>query len=245
MSYTKHIDNKSFKKTRTIYLFYFLIAILLLIGVCSVPYCLSLVEEINSYAPLIVLGFVPVLLYYAYQGYTMLIYGEMYVSNGVIYYRGYDKGWFPKKIHAEIPLSEIHSISTITEEITRNFPIELLCIKTADSSIFLNVSSFAKTSMLKTLTAQMLECNPSPTPVHENITLNLHKPAIFFYPRYLRVFINGNKRTFNKDSKVYSFQVRTGDIVSIKYSNMFRIFRIIQSDTIDLMLDLKIDRISR
>ena len=84
MSYTKHIDNKSFKKTRAIYLFYFLIAILLLIGVCSVPYCLSLVEEINSYAPLIVLAFVPVLLYYAYQGYTMLIYGEMSVSNGVI-----------------------------------------------------------------------------------------------------------------------------------------------------------------
>ena len=236
MSYNKEIHDSSFKKTRLIYLWYILLAILLFMGIAIVPYCFSLAEEVASNIPLLILVFVPIPIFYAYQGYTMFVSGEMSVSNGTVYYRGYDKGWVPKKRNVEIPISEIQSIGIVQEKFTKT-SIEMLCIKTADSSIFINVSSFAKTSMLKALTACMLECRPVLTSARENVTLNLHKPSYYkFYLRYLRVFVNGNEQTFNKEDEVYSFQISTGDVVSVKCYNDFRILRVMQPETIDLML---------
>jgi hypothetical protein len=167
----------------------------------------------------------------------MLIHGDMSFSNGTLYYSGYDKGWLPKKRAVEIPISEIQSIGIVEERINRKLTIELLCLKMADYNIFINVSSFSKTSMLMAFTACMLECKPSLTSALEGITLNLHKPAYYnFYSRYLRVFVNGNEQTFNKEEKVYSFQVSTGDVVSVKCYNDFRILRVMQPEAIDLML---------
>lgn len=227
----------SFKKSRLVYLWYFLIAILLFMSIAIVPYSFSLAEQVNSYVPFLVLVFLPILLYYAYQGYAMLIHGDMSFSNGTLYYSGYDKGWLPKKRAVEIPISEIQSIGIVEERIYRKVTIELLCLKMADYNIFINVSSFSKTSMLKAFTACMLECKPSLTSALEGITLNLHKPADYnFYSRYLRVFVNGNEQTFNKEEKVYSFQVSTGDVVSVKCYNDFRILRVMQPEAIDLML---------
>ena len=67
----------SFKKSRLVYLWYFLIAILLFMSIAIVPYSFSLAEQVNSYVPFLVLVFLPILLYYAYQGYAMLIHGDM------------------------------------------------------------------------------------------------------------------------------------------------------------------------
>lgn len=237
MSNNKENHDSSFKKSRLVYFGYFLIAFSLLMSAGLALMVISILDEKISYVPqLLPLVIIPLLIYFDYQIYMMHTRGDMYVSNGIIYYRGYGKGWLPQKRYVEIPIPEIQSVSIRDEEVTRKFMIDWLCIEMADSTVSINVSPFERTSLLKTLARHMLECKPNPTSVAEDNTLNLYVPAHSFYPRRLRVFINGTEHNFDKDSTVYSFQVSTGDVVSIKYLSKFRISRIIEAGETNLVL---------
>lgn len=242
MSYTQNKDGNSIKKTRLIYLWYFGIGLFLTLAVFIIPFCINLVDESKSYFALLPLLFIPILLYYAYQYYALFTKGEMSVYNGVIYYKGYDKGWFPKKTIVEIPLQEIRRMYTMSEELTlvhshRLRLLDTLYIKTDKYSTAINVSYFAKTELLKSLTRNMLQNQTKPASNMGDITVNIHRPSQLFFPKFLRIFLNGREMSFDKKSLVYSFEAKNGDLLSIKYSDKFIIQHINEGEDLHMSID--------
>lgn len=240
MSYTQNKDGNSIKKTRLIYLWYFGIGLFLTFAVFIIPFCINLVDESKSYFALLVLLFIPILLYYAYLYYALFTKGEMSVYNGVIYYKGYDKGWFPKKTIVEIPLQEIRRMYTMSEELTHRRRLRLLdtlYIKTDKYSTAINVSYFAKAELLKSLTRNMLQNQTKPASNMGDITVNIHRPSQLFFPKFLRIFLNGREMSFDKKSLVYSFEAKNGDLLSIKYSDKFIIQHINEGEDLHMSID--------
>lgn len=240
MSYTQKQDGNSIKKTRLIYLWYFCIGFFLTLAVFIFPFCINLVDESKSYFALLPLLFIPILLYYAYQYYALFTKGEMAVYNGVIYYKGYDKGWFPKKTIVEIPLQEIRRMYTMSEELTHRRRLRLLdtlYIKTDKYSTAINVSYFAKAELLKSLTRNMLQNQTKPASNMGDITVNIHRPSQLFFPKFLRIFLNGREVSFDKKNLVYSFEAKNGDLLSIKYSDKFIIQHINEGEDLHMSID--------